>query len=992
MHVHTSVRAELNRVGPVTAGPLNSYENLRPFSVCASRGAEPPCNPKPEVDFCLPAAQASKFAGTSHSTPRTPPLPKTLPKLPEGFSTWVMQCLDFSYGARHPLGFFLRDSFKPCVRAETPGAPGELWPVPPPVRWRWSGSSSKRGARKRRRARFHSAVREQLRFTVATLNWLSLGCPVTCPPHAHCGSELSCSQHRVLDTLQRHIEHFLRPGSVSSADLGRVEEKFNALYLTCLELPTCSAEHGDVDRQLGELVSALKVGWGYAGSPSPNSAPAQDIATPASGRSQARCSSEGPGLRVSACNEASGLGFTNVPAPEKVPLPSLPLSKRAASATCKPLAAERIKWSLPPSFDPVPFLIDPLIREAYLNPDSLRLPESAWPKLPPAQVHASRDEVLKLAAKWDAHSALAIFPASSVHPGEQVGLFCIPKDAEWDRLILNPVVVNSRTASYSRFTRLLAPGQLLSLLHLPSPDHVLRMNADDLSEMYYTFIVTDARARRNSLNMRFRAAELEGFKAFALCPVADEYVIALRALAMGDSLAVEFAQASHWMLLSTRAQAMRPEEVLCYRHPFPRGNTIEMLAIDDHVSVQVLTRQQLASGTRLRDTAIFEASEQAYRDTGLVQHPRKRRRAETSGIYLGAELDGLAGIVSAPRVRVACLAWITAIVAFRGFCTPELLASLLGLWIHILLFRRPALALLSAVFRESRREPATRVFPLDPEARSELQALVWLAPVLQADLRVGYCPELFACDASPDGAGLVAASVPEPVVRELWRHAEAKGYYTKLEGVAAATLKELELDPLDPADQPALPCVEPVPSFPVPPSLQEGLLFDVVELFAGEGNWTQAHAEQGLSAHPGVDICGNRFRYMDMSDPAVFRELLSLALRRVVREWHAGPPCLTFGTLRRPRLRSKLQPSGFDLHDPLTALHNTLARRTAFLFSVVALYGVSTASSSPGARSCSTWLALFAWPCSAVSLPASRVVLSARLSANRWFGCTINPG
>ena len=276
-----------------------------------------------------------------------------------------------------------------------------------------------------------------------------------------------------------------------------------------------------------------------------------------------------PGLRVSACNEASGLGFTNVPAPEKVPLPSLPISERAASATCKPLVAERIKWSLPPSFDPVPFLIDPLIREAYLNPDSLRLPESAWPKLPPAQVHASRDEVLKLAAKWDAHSALAIFPASSVHAGEQVGLFCIPKDAEWDRLILNPVVVNSRTASYSRFTRLLAPGQLLSLLHLPSPDHVLRMNADDLSEMYYTFIVTDARARRNSLNMRFRAAELEGFKAFALCPVADEYVIALRALAMGDSLAVEFAQASHWMLLSTRAQAMRPEEVLCYRHPFP---------------------------------------------------------------------------------------------------------------------------------------------------------------------------------------------------------------------------------------------------------------------------------------------------------------------------------------------------------------------------------------------------------------------------------------
>ena len=230
------------------------------------------------------------------------------------------------------------------------------------------------------------------------------------------------------------------------------------------------------------------------------------------------------------------------------------------------------------------------MRAAYLNPDALRLPEASWPKLPPAKVHASRSEVLALAAKWDARDALAIFPASDVRPGEQVGLFCIPKDSEWDRLILNPVVVNSRTASYSRFTRLLAPGQLLTLLLLPSDTHVLRMNADDLSEMYYTSVVSDARARRNCLNLRFRASELDGFRAFRGCPPADSYVIGLRALAMGDSLAVEFAQASHWMLLATRAQSMRADQVLCYRHPFRRGDTVEMLAIDDHVSVQVLTK------------------------------------------------------------------------------------------------------------------------------------------------------------------------------------------------------------------------------------------------------------------------------------------------------------------------------------------------------------------------------------------------------------------
>ena len=196
-------------------------------------------------------------------------------------------------------------------------------------------------------------------------------------------------------------------------------------------------------------------------------------------------------------------------------------------------------------------------------------------------------------------------------------------------------------------------------------------------------------------------------------------------------------------------------------------------------------------------------------------------------------------------------------MALRGFCAPELLASLLGLWSHVLLFRRPVLAVLSAMFRDSRREPATQLFPLDPEA--------------------------------------------QPVVRELWRHAEAKGYYTKLDGVAASILKELELDPLDPADQPVLPVVEPVPLFPVPPCLQEGLLYDVVELFAGSGNWTQAHKEQGLSAHPGVDIQGARLRYMDMA-PA----------------------------------------------DQVTALHNLLARGMAFLFCLVSLRGGFFLVEQPG--------------------------------------------
>ena len=87
---------------------------------------------------------------------------------------------------------------------------------------------------------------------------------------------------------------------------------------------------------------------------------------------------------------------------------------------------------------------------------------------------------------------------------------------------------------------------------------------------------------------------------------------------------------------------------------------------------------------------------------------------------------------------------------------------------------------------------------------------------------------------------------------------------------------------------------------------------------------------------------------MDFSDDSCFREICSLVLRRVVSEWHAGPPCLTFGALRRPQLPSKLQPFGFDPRDPITALRNRLAMRVAFLFCIAATLGQYFSVEQPG--------------------------------------------
>ncbi len=50
-----------------------------------------------------------------------------------------------------------------------------------------------------------------------------------------------------------------------------------------------------------------------------------------------------------------------------------------------------------------------------------------------------------------------------------------------------------------------------------------------------------------------------------------------------------------------------------------------------------------------------------------------------------------------------------------------------------------------------------------------------------------------------------------------------------------------------------------------------------------------------------------------------------------MKEWHCGLPCLSFGTLRRPQVRSIQKPFGFNPDDPFTRLHNTLAIRAAII-------------------------------------------------------------
>ena len=92
-------------------------------------------------------------------------------------------------------------------------------------------------------------------------------------------------------------------------------------------------------------------------------------------------------------------------------------------------------------------------------------------------------------------------------------------------------------------------------------------------------------------------------------------------------------------------------------------------------------------------------------------------------------------------------------------------------------------------------------------------------------------------------------------------------------------------------------------SGPPAPALSEGILYDAVEVFAGEGGWSEGHRRAGLDVHPGFDLkCSASHDFLSGS---IADTLVGLILRRVVLLWHFGFPCISWVTLRRPRVRSK---------------------------------------------------------------------------------------
>ena len=390
-------------------------------------------------------------------------------------------------------------------------------------------------------------------------------------------------------------------------------------------------------------------------------------------------------------------------------------------------------------------------------------------------------------------------------------------------------------------------------------------------------------------------------------------------------------------MLLQRAGCLRPSEQVAYKHPVPRGPGYELLCIDDHAYLLRVPHKAVSKEPppSRADQKIFARAGKQYASVNLRTSPKKAVRNAYKATILGGEIDGIRGDICAPRLKTVALCALTLELVLLGFTTTELLQSIIGSWIFVVMFRRPTMCLMSQVFHDIAQHARGEIFALSHDAKQELMLLILFAPCMTTDLRAKPLSKLFCSDASPFGARVCQSHIGAEATLELLRHADHKGFHTNLQPQLAAYLDNAFGTEL----------LQPDDLGPVPRSMAEGFLFDVCEVFRGEGTLTSTFKEQGFTCHPGFDM--NDGPHGDLLLNSTMQLLIGLICRRVICYFHLGLPCATFGTMRRPRLRSKVQPFGFDPDEPITRGGTLLAMRAALIMHLCAAYGLISTSETP---------------------------------------------
>lgn len=567
---------------------------------------------------------------------------------------------------------------------------------------------------------------------VTVLDWLSLGCPTCAPDDLALGISLTSRQWTAIRYMESLIVDANTPLFVDAALLGRTAGKIESM-----------------DQCLSALAKAgailLKEEKNYYAS---------------------RLSVPG--------NVDSGYGSQIGKAAGEL--------KQQSSCAAKPLKAGGLIFPGPPTFDPSKYLdrgTSMLFEHPIQNgKDHLQFQGD----VPRVRVFATYEDKLQLYRKLADSGRLVPVPASRRRGLHVSGLFGVDKDQQRDRLVLDGRPANLLDAEQNLWCKSMATPSVLGCIFLRN-DSVLLASGEDLRDYFYQFAATEERTHRNVLSDPIPLKDAWRVFGPGFQWPEDPVEVGLSSLAMGDSLACEFAQGAHMGVL-LRGGVASVSELVTLKQPLPRGLLHIGVIIDDLIALEQCLRIHVAdiSLNRRRTEADerMDRARTAYQTAKLETNSKKAFRNELCSQFWGIQIDGDRGLLRGNAARLWATIFISLRVASLGLCTIGLLESLAGSWISLLTVRRRMLSLMEVIFGALSWSNQKSIIRLSSELIDELNTLAILAPLAVVDLRAPAKEYMVATDASLEAMAAVNASITPCLGRELCRTALTKGRWTSL--------------------------------------------------------------------------------------------------------------------------------------------------------------------------------------------------------------------
>lgn len=448
----------------------------------------------------------------------------------------------------------------------------------------------------------------------------------------------------------------------------------------------------------------------------------------------------------------------------------------------KPLKADRLSCPGPPSFDPCKYF-DERTADRYSRPIQLASDYMEFEDfVPKVKVFADAHNKVELYKKLADSGRLLPIPEHWKRGDFCSGLFAVTKDLTRDRMVLDGRPANLLEEPQNLWCQSMAAPTALTNLWL-RPGYQLLASGEDLRDFFYQFKVPFERAARNMLIEPLTLEQARYVFGSSFSWPEQTVWVGLNSLAMGDSMACEFAQGSHVGVM-LQHQVARISELLSLHKPLPRGLHHIGVIIDDLVVLEQILTSELCS---LRSTQgetwgaeRVRHARKAYETVGLETNPKKSFVDAPAASFWGVDLDGEKGILRAASSRLWPAMMVTMRVATLGLATVGLLETLAGVWVALYGLRRRLFCLLDVIFEALGIEDQKVVVRLSDELIDELVAVVVMAPMAMINLRAAYAPFLVATDASLDGLAGVRTELTAEFSMELCRHALRKSCWSTL--------------------------------------------------------------------------------------------------------------------------------------------------------------------------------------------------------------------